>query len=425
MILTNARILTFDATNRVLDTGSVEIRADGAIGAVDTRRHRGADVVDAGGRLLMPALINCHSHLYSTLARGITLPGDPPADFAAILAKLWWRLDRALTADDIYYSAVIGLIDSAKCGVGTVIDHHSSPTACPGSLDIIELAFRKVGLRGATCYETSDRNGPESAAEGLCENVRFLAKRRYPLVGAAFGLHAAFTLGDRTLAACAEANQSIAAPFHIHLSEGPCDASAVRRLCKAGILNERTLAAHAIHLTATERALLARRGVNVIHNPQSNCNNAVGIADVVDLFRRGILAGLGSDGYSPRMWDEFKTAFHLQKVRASDARVGYREAYAALFLNNREIVRKLFGFRVGSIESGVAADLMLVDYFPPSPIDGGNLFGHLLFGVANAPVDSLIVNGQYVVREKRCVLADERRAAEKAAKCAQALWARM
>jgi len=220
MILTNARILTFDDDHRVLDSGSVEVRADGSIGRVRSGRAPGAEIVDAGGRLLMPALINCHSHLYSTLARGMTLAGAPPADFPAILKRLWWRLDRALNLEDVYYSALIGLIDSAKNGVGTVIDHHSSPNACAGSLDVIERAYRKVGLRGATCYETSDRDGKAAAAAAIAENVRFLERRRREdTVGAAFGLHAAFTLSDGTLRACVEANQPLAAAFHIHVSE--------------------------------------------------------------------------------------------------------------------------------------------------------------------------------------------------------------
>src|SRR5213082_937294 len=143
MIITNARVLTFDTANRVLDSGSVEIRADGTIGAV--RQSAGSDRGDdTHGRLLMPALINCHTHLYSTLARGILLPGPPPANFQEILKKLWWRLDRALTADDVYYSALVSLIDSAKSGVGTIIDHHSSPSVCAGSLDQIERAFHQV-----------------------------------------------------------------------------------------------------------------------------------------------------------------------------------------------------------------------------------------------------------------------------------------
>ena len=150
----------------------------------------------------MPALINCHTHLYSTLARGISLPGRAPKNFPEILKKLWWRLDRALNEEDVYYSALVGLIDAAKCGVGTLVDHHSSPNACAGSLDRIEQAFREVGLRGVLCYETSDRNGPLQALEGIRENIRFIdraqrAPRGDGLVAATFGLHASFTLTDR------------------------------------------------------------------------------------------------------------------------------------------------------------------------------------------------------------------------------------
>jgi putative selenium metabolism protein SsnA len=429
MTITNARILTFDSANRVLDSGSVEIRPDGSIGSVNSARARGKNIIDAKGKLLMPALINCHTHLYSTLARGMALPGRAPRNFLEILKKLWWRLDRALNEEDVYYSALVGLIDAAKCGVGTLVDHHSSPNACAGSLDLIDQAFREVGLRGVLCYETSDRNGPMRALEGIRENIRFIdraqrAPRGDSLVAATFGLHASFTLTDETLRRAVEVNQSLGAGFHIHVAEDGCDAGAVKRLRDLGVLDERCLAAHCVHVTAADIGTLARRRVNVVHNPQSNCNNAVGSANLLEMFRRGVLVGLGSDGYSPRMFEEFKTAFHVQKLRAGDPRVGYAEAYAAAFLNNRTIVKKLWGMEIGRIEKGARADLILVDYYPPTPLHSGNLFGHILFGIANAPVDSLMVNGRYVLRDKQCVTVDERRIAEKAAARARALWER-
>jgi cytosine/adenosine deaminase-related metal-dependent hydrolase len=221
-----------------------------------------------------------------------------------------------------------------------------------------------------------------------------------------------------------EANQTLRAGFHIHVAEDACDSGSVRRLRNLGVLSEKTLAAHCIHITAADRKALAELQVNVIHNPQSNCNNAVGTANLPELFRKGVMVGLGSDGYTPRMWDEFKTAFHAQKLRSADPRVAYAEAYAAAFLNNRTIVNKLFGLHIGRIESGAKADLILVDYFPPTPIDSGNLFGHILFGIANAPIDSLMVNGRWVVRDKQCVNVDERSVAEKAAVQARSLWER-
>jgi len=445
VIIRNARVVTFDRTSRVLDRADVVVGDGGTIervgegaGVADRvgPAHPAAEVLDAGGRLLMPALINCHTHLYSTLARGITLPGRAPRNFVEILKKLWWRLDRALTEEDVYDSALVGLVDAAKNGVGTLVDHHSSPNAVAGSLDAIERAFREVGLRGVLCYETSDRDGPATATAAIAENVRFLERTRAAgdgLIAATFGLHASFTLSDRTLRRAVEAAGGLGAGFHVHVAEDRADleharrrfhTTVVRRLRNLGVLGERTLAAHCIHVTAADVAALARSGTAVAHNPQSNSNNAVGIARLPELMRAGVLVGLGSDGYSPRMWEEFKTAFHLQKLRTGDPRVGYAEAYAAAFLNNRTILRRLWGMDVGRVEAGARADLVLVDYDPPTPLDAGNLFGHLLFGIAHAPLDTLIVNGRIVVRAGRCVTVDEHAIAARARRRAKALWER-
>jgi putative selenium metabolism protein SsnA len=445
LIIRNARVITLDARNRVYDDAEVVVGSDGAIRSVRDSSvlhptpytlHPSEEVVDAGGRLLMPALINCHTHLYSTLARGIALPGKPPKNFPEILKKLWWRLDRALTPEDVYWSAMVGLIDSAKNGVATLVDHHSSPNACAGSLDQIERAFREVGLRGALCYETSDRDGPAIARAALDENIRFIERTKRQndgMIAACFGLHASFTLSDRTLRSAVEADKSLGSGFHIHVAEDRSDLdharkrfkkTVVRRLADLGVLTDRTLAAHCIHVTAADVAALAKLGANVAHNPQSNSNNAVGVARLIELMEAGVLVGLGSDGYTPRMWEEFKTAFHLQKVRSGDPRVAYAEAYAAALLNNRTIARKLWGMEIGRIETGARADLLLVDYYPPTPITEDNLFGHFLFGIADAPIALLVVGGRTVVKDGRCVTVDERAVAERARKNAKALWER-
>jgi len=191
-----------------------------------------------------------------------------------------------------------------------------------------------------------------------------------------------------------------------------------------GILDDHSLAAHCVRVSPADIAALARLQINVVHNPQSNCNNAVGIARLIEMFRQGVLVGLGSDGYTPRMWEEFKAAFQMQKVRERDPRVAYAEAYAAALLNNRAIARKVWGWEIGRIKTGARADLILVDYFPPTPLASNNLFGHFLFGIANAPVDSLLVNGRFVLRNKECVTVDEREVAAKAAAQARTLWTR-
>jgi putative selenium metabolism protein SsnA len=442
LIIRNARIVTFDGGNRVLDCGAVEVRANGSIGWVgDDRgipqRCTGDRIIDVHGKLLMPALINCHTHLYSSLARGIRLRGSAPRNFTEILRKLWWKLDMALEEEDVYLSALIGLIDSAKAGAATLFDHHSSPNACTGSLDVIAHAFREVGLRGALCYETSDRNGLASTLEGIAENLRFNERVQEEngddTIKGAFGLHASFTLSDNTARHCVEVSRTLGTGFHVHVAEDVSDVahsnkhygkSPVRRLADLGILDEHTVAAHCVHVSPSDMAVLSRKGVNVVHNPQSNCNNAVGTADLAELTRRSVRVGLGSDGYSPRMWDEFAFAVHMQKVRSHDPRTGYLEAFQSL-LNNREIAHSVFGWDIGKIETGARADLMLVDYRPPTPINSDNLCGHILFGIAHTAVDSLWVNGRPVVQGGRCTTVDETAISERAMARARKLWARM
>ncbi len=441
MFIRNARIITFDRHNRILDCGAAEVCPDGSLGWIGSEKDLpipsvGTEVLDAGGKLLMPALINCHTHLYSSLSRGIRLLGSPPRNFTEILKKLWWKLDSALNEEDVYLSAMVGLVDSAKAGIATVFDHHSSPAACSGSLDIIENALAQVGLRGCLCYETSDRNGRAKAQEAIRENERFIKRvgdlEQKHTIGAAFGLHASFTLSDRTLQQCIEVNKNRAG-FHIHVAEDKSDVaysrshfhkSPVRRLADLRVLDDKTVAAHCVHVSAGDMEILARRGVNVVHNPQSNSNNAVGTADLTQLLRHKVNVGLGSDGYSPRMLDEFAAAFHQQKARAGDPRTGYDEAFRAL-LNSRELARRVCGWKIGAVEAGARADLMLVRYYPPTPLTSDNLFGHLLFGISRSQVDSLWVNGKLIVRDGNCITVDERAISEKAAVSAQKLWSRM
>jgi cytosine/adenosine deaminase-related metal-dependent hydrolase len=254
------------------------------------------------------------------------------------------------------------------------------------------------------------------------------------LLRATFGLHASFTLGERTVRRAVEAARALDCGFHIHVAEDRCDVadarrrfrrSPVARLVAAGVLGPRSLAAHCVHVTAADIRALARHGVNVIHNPQSNCNNAVGTAPLLEMTKAGVLVGLGSDGYTANLWEEFKTAFHLQKLRQADPRVAYAEAYAIALLNNREILRKIWGLELGRIQAGSLADFILVDYDPPTPLDSGNLFGHLLFGIANARVSRLAVHGRWVVADGRCVNVDEAAVAVAAREAGKEVWNRL
>jgi cytosine/adenosine deaminase-related metal-dependent hydrolase len=252
MLITNGRVVTFGETNEIMEGGAV--RVDGALitdvgpTAQLLAAYPQDDVVDAGGQLIMPGNICGHTHFYGSFARGMAIPGEPPRDFPEILEKLWWRLDRALLAEDVKYSALVCLVDAIKHGTTTLIDHHASPSALGGSLDLIAEAVGEAGLRASLCYEVTDRNGMDEAAAGIAENVRFLRTVKgmdNPLLAASFGLHASLTLSDETLADCVAAAQGLDTGFHIHAAEGVSDQEdslrksgkrVVERLHDAGIL---------------------------------------------------------------------------------------------------------------------------------------------------------------------------------------------
>src|SRR5215813_7035716 len=174
------------------------------------------DVVDCRGKIVAPGLVCAHTHLYSSLARGMPPPPRSPRDFKEILELVWWRLDRALDEESIYHSALAGAIDAAAAGTTCVVDHHASPSHIAGSLDIIREAIEKIGIRAVLSYEVTDRGGSDLRDAGLEENRKFLEscrrsanttskdQARIPLFAGLVGAHASFTLSDESLRLCAE-----------------------------------------------------------------------------------------------------------------------------------------------------------------------------------------------------------------------------
>jgi putative selenium metabolism protein SsnA len=391
------------------------------------------------GRLLMPGFVNIHMHFYSTFARGISL-SKQPQDLAEILSLLWWRLDSSLDEEAVYYSTLIPGITAVKKGVTTFIDHHASPNFVNGSLDQIQKALSEVSLRASLCYEISDRNGKEIARKGLVENERFIkkcrkARERNPdyLFDGMVGLHASFTLDDDTLGDAGDMSRSLNRGCHIHVLEDLVDAkitrekyklSVIERLQQFGILGENSIAAHCIRLSKDEKALLAKcRGI-VAHNPQSNMNNAVGRTDIFGLMKSGLLVGLGTDGMSADIRPDIRTAMWLHKHDLKDYNVAWDEIQQMVLKNNPAIYQRVTGQKVGRIEAGYLADLILVDYFPPTPLTPENFWGHFLFGIVDAEVDTTLINGQIVMKNKQLLEIDEEEIAAKALPVAERVWTR-
>ncbi len=436
-------LLIWDGREKVVD-GALLI-TDGRIEKVFTRDEPGGappagvtERLDGGGRLAIPGLVIGHTHLYSSLARGMALSGFDPTSFTEILEQLWWRLDRALDDRSVWTSALIGAMEAARCGATTLIDHHASPSAIPGSLDRVRDAVcNEVGLRGSLCYEVSDRDGEAAREQGIAENLRFLdeAGGDGGQCSALFGLHASFTLSDETLGRIAERIPD-GAGVHIHVAEGPEDETScvdqhgcrvVERLDRFGFLRPNSILVHCLHLDEGEKDLVQERGSIVIHNPRSNMNNAVGVFDLPGFVDRGIRVGLGTDGLGANLLSELFTAALLQKAtRANALAAPFPTLYALLFQNNPKIVETLFGVKVGRIAPGYAADIAILDYTPPTPLSGGNALGHLLFGLAvhSMRVSDLLVAGRRIMHDGRFVDLDEKKIYADAREEAKGLWQR-
>ena len=454
MLIVNGRIATLGKENQIIEKGGLRIQ-DGVItdigpSAALQKAHPDDQVLDAGGQLVMPAAICAHTHFYGAFARGMALPGEPAAGFTQILERLWWRLDKALTAEDVRYSALVCLVDAIRHGTTTLIDHHASPNAIEGSLDVIARAVQEAGLRAGLCYEVTDRDGPERARAGIEENVRFarwaigeLGAR--PLVGrgiggrmiaASFGLHASLTLSDETLEECVDAVRGPGLGFHIHVAEDMADQEdslrksarrVVHRLHQAGILGPRTIAAHCVHVDEGEMEVLAETGTWVTHQPRSNMNNAVGVAPVEAMLAAGVHVGLGNDGFSNNMLAEMKATYLVHKLAQRDPRAmpGDRVIQLA-YADNARLARIYWPeLALGELRPGAAADLVFLDYQPTTPLTAGNLPWHLLFGVEASAITTTICAGRVLMRDRKLLALDEEAIAARSRELAAEVWKRV
>jgi putative selenium metabolism protein SsnA len=440
MLIVNGQIVTLGENPQIIERGALRIQ-DGVITDVGSGsdlkvKYPGEETIDAQGQYVMPGNICAHTHFYGAYSRGMAIPGPAPKDFPEILEHLWWPLDKALDGEAVRYSALVSLVDAIKHGTTTLFDHHASPNAIDGSLDVIANAVEQAGLRAVLCYEVTDRDGLAKAEAGIAENVRFLkAAQSRPLVAATFGLHAGLTVSDETLEKSVEAAQGLNTGFHIHVAEHEADEyhslqtynlRVVDRLQQRSILGPRTIVAHIVHTDTWEQAILRETGTWISHQPRSNMNNAVGAAPLDSMMRGVAKMVLGNDGFSNNMWAEWKAAYFLHKVAHRDPRRAQGGDIAHMALFNNALLAEVFfpGQHLGALEPGAAADLILVDYHPFTPLTIGNLPWHIIFGFEASLVTATMVNGRWLMRDRKLLTLDEATIAEEARALAPRVWER-
>jgi len=433
----NGIVVTLGPNNKVTWNGSVVTDGETIVGVGDAvemkKRFPDAESVDCAGKVVLPGFICTHHHFYSTMARGMAIPGEPASNFVEILERLWWKVDRALCEEDILLSAQIPLIECIRNGTTTIIDHHASPGMRDGSLDLIETAVRQAGVRASLCYEVSDRN---VMGGGVEENERFIKKigKGDGQIAAMMGLHASFTLSDETLERCVGIAKDAGVGCHVHVAEDLADREdsidkygmpVVHRLDKMGASGEKSLFIHCVHIDDSEMDVIAATNTCVVHNPESNMNNAVGVTRLFDLLQRNILVGLGTDGMSSDMLSQMRCAYLLHRLANKDPRVAFLEAPKLLLWNNPDIVERQFGIRVGELAEGCPADLAIIDYQPPTVLNEGNFLGHLIFGLVDATVDTTVCKGKILMQGKKILSMDEERIAARSREFAPQMWERL
>ncbi|OQA92817.1 MAG: 8-oxoguanine deaminase [Elusimicrobia bacterium ADurb.Bin231] len=442
-LLCNGTVVTPD---KVIDNGGVLFEDGKIVDVGNTDKVRAKvfksskqkihlKIIDAKKRIIMPGFINTHHHLYSTFSRGMYIPGTPAKNFVEILEKLWWKLDRVLTAEDIYYSSLIPLIECVKNGVTSIIDHHESQTFQIGSLDEIRKAVEKIGIRANLCMGVSDRY--RKGQEGLDECDRFLkslADCPSDLVSSMVGLHAAFTVNNDILAKSVAIAKKYGVGMHIHCAEDISDQKdsvkkykmrVVERLKKYGALGTKTALIHCIHIDEKEKKIIKDTCTNVVHNPESNMNNAVGCADALGMLSKGITVGLGTDGMSSDMLYHMRCAYVLHRHNKKDPRVAFVEAPTMLLKNNPKIIENITGKKLGRIEKGLPADLIVMDYVPPTPLTSNNILGHLIFGMVDTTVDTVICNGKTLMKDKKLEGISEDAICAKSRELSAKVWKRI
>lgn len=441
MIIGNGRVITRDEENPYIENGAVVIRDNTIIAVGDysvlKEKYKEEEFIDAKGKVIMPGLINTHMHIYSAFARGMAGKGPAPKNFTDILENLWWRLDKGLTLEDTKYSAYTTYLDCIKNGVTTVFDHHASPYSVEGSLFTIGDVAKELGVRTCLCYETSDRDGEEILKAGIKENINFIKKYNNvneDMLKGMFGMHAAFTLSDKSLDMCREVMEGLDAGYHIHTSEGIDDLydslrnhgkRVVERLMDFDILSDKTIAVHCVHVNSREMEILKQTNTNVVHNPESNMGNAVGCSPVLEFIKRGINVGLGTDGYTSDMMESIKVGNIIHKHNLCDPNVGFNEISSMVFDNNRKISAKYFNKEVGTLKEGAYGDVIIVDYNPLTPLNENNINGHIIFGMSGRCVTDTIINGKVVMRNRVINKVDEEKIFSKSRELAQKLWERI
>ena len=411
-----------DGLNCFYKNGAILIEDDRISKICDTSEIKNSNLTffDVKGRLILPSFVNFHHHLYSTLSLGLNTSFENE-NFREHLENHVWKFDAILDEESIYYSVLLGLIDSIKHGITVVFDHHASMNCAGNSLTLIRDAFNAAGIKGVLCFETSDRGGPEGVKKQFDENISLWEKcSENDNVLSAFGLHANFTLSESTLENVA-VKKPVEMPIHIQCGESKLDLDfcinlgykgVIDRLNKFGLIDNHSIVAHAIHLSDRDYEILADLRPIVVSNPESNATNHVGRINTNRLSNYV----LGTDG----MGNDILQTLRIQYLLHNEATHVFENLTNIFFKNTQEAVSAYFPSS-GCFKENMKADIAILDYVPVTPISKNNLIAHLLFGARGGNVYMTISDGKILYKDGKINIFNEHRVLSEVQEIAEVL----
>ena len=416
LIIKGGTVVTMDGSRRVIDNGGVAVK-DGRVVAVGTAaemdlNYSSRQVIDATGKVVVPGLINGHTHVPMTLFRGIA----DDLDLQEWLTKYIFPAEaKNVTEDFVRVGTRLGLAEMIRSGTTTYCDMYYFEDA------IADETF-KAGMRGVLGETVIDFPVADNKtnAEAMAYVEKFVSHwKGNSLIVAAIAPHAPYTVSEDHLKAVRAFSDRTGAPIVTHISETKREvddsirdkgASPVEYLNRFGFLNDKVIAAHMVWPSEAELALLKKLGVGLVHNPQSNMKLASGVAPVPEMLKADMPVGLGTDGAASNndlnLWEEMDTAAKLHKLNSKDPKVvSAQEAFEMATIRGARALH--LEKEIGSIEKGKRADLAIVDLDDLNQTPYYNIYSDLVYSAKAGDVRTVIIEGRVVMRDRRLLTLNE------------------
>jgi 5-methylthioadenosine/S-adenosylhomocysteine deaminase len=417
LIITGGTIVTMDSTRQVIENGVIAVR-DGKIVYVGKGNDlppnaRPKKLIDARGKVIIPGLINTHTHVPMGLFRGIA----DDLDLQEWLTKYIFPAEAKNVNEEFVRAGTrLGLAEFIRGGTTTYCDMYYFE-------DAIADETAKAGVRGVLGETLIDFPAPDNKtwAEALVYTEKFVKKwQGNPLVIPAVAPHAPYTVSQEHLLETRRLSDRLNAPLIIHLAEANTETEFIQQkhkgmrpieyVEKIGFLSDKTIAAHVIQANDAELDILKNRGVGIAHNPQSNMKIAAGVAPIPQMLKKGLRVGLGTDGAASNndlsLWEEMDTAAKLHKVFTGDPKVvSAKEVFEMATLGGARALH--LEDKIGSIEIGKLADIVIVDFDSIHQTPMYNVYSHLVYATKASDVATVIINGKLVMLNRDLLTLQE------------------